>query len=164
MKHPYLKRKPPKSTGRETFGRQFLNKQLKSLKKASKAPQDWIATATAFTARSIAHAYRRFLPGFDKSSLSKPKVAGETKKRTSKKNQVILTGGGAHNPTLMAMLSAELPGFTIRTIESFGMPASAKEAVSFAILAAACIDGIPANMPQATGANRKAVIGRIVLP
>ena len=78
--------------------------------------------------------------------------------------ELIVCGGGALNATLMTMLSAELPGVAVRSIASFGIPCQAKEALSFAMLAAACVDRVPANLPNVTGATRPAVLGRIVLP
>jgi len=154
MKHPYFKRKPPKSTGREIFGRAFLDREMKLLQSTSKSPDDWIATATAFTARSIAQAYRRFLPGFNKTDSNKHHQLD--------KIEVILCGGGANNPTLMAMLSAELPGTKIQTIQTVGIPAQAKEALSFAVLAAARLDKKHTNLPQVTGARKKALLGNII--
>jgi len=166
MKLPYFRKKPPKSTGRETFGCEFVERELKRLRKASSSHDDWIATATAFTARSIAESYRRFIPDFcsTKSKSSKhaePKSSPANYPLQSDK-EVILCGGGALNPTLMAMLSACLPGVRIKTIQAMGIPAQAKEALSFAMLAAACVDGQPANLPQATGAARYAVLGQMV--
>ncbi|MHC4443796.1 MAG: anhydro-N-acetylmuramic acid kinase [Planctomycetota bacterium] len=148
MKHPFLKRKPPKSTGRETFGAQFVRRQLKPLKDASKSPHDWIATATAFTARSIAEAYKKYLPGFHKTYNT----------------EVILCGGGAKNPTLVAMLAEQLPSIPLHSSQQSGIPTQAKEAVSFAMLADACIQGTPANLTQATGAKRPVVLGRVIAP
>jgi anhydro-N-acetylmuramic acid kinase len=145
LEHPFLNARPPKTTGRETFGRTFVEGQMERLRTASRVPNDWIATATAFTARSIGRAYRRFLAGLDQS-------------------EVIVAGGGAENATLMAALAAELPGTPVRSIGSAGIPAQAKEAVSFAMLAAACLDRVPANLPQATGAAHPAVLGRVILP
>jgi anhydro-N-acetylmuramic acid kinase len=58
-------------------------------------------------------------------------------------------------------LATLLPGVAVRPIDCLGIPAQAKEAVSFAMLAAACVDGVPANLPQATGAKRSAVLGRV---
>ena len=155
MAHSYIQRKPPKTTGREEFGRNFVVSQLPVLRAASRNPDDWIATATAFTARSIAQAYRRWLRPF-------PKI-GEKKSRSAR-GELILCGGGARNATLAQLLVRELPEFQVRTIDALGIPAEAKEALSFAMLAAACIDGVPGNLPQVTEASRPAVLGRIVLP
>ena len=180
LKHPFFRRKPPKSTGRETFGRDFVNSQIEPLTAASRSPDDWIATAAAFTARSIARAYRRFLPPWQgrqpapqNRGIRPARTApGPSPSRSTPPNiddrpppiELIVAGGGAHNPTLMAMLAAELPGLTVRTIDAFEIPPQAKEAVSFALLAAACIDRSPANLPRVTGATHPAVLGRILQP
>ena len=139
MRHPFLRRRPPKTSGREAFGRAFVAQALAHAPAAR--PEDWLATATAFTARSIAAAYRRFLP--------------------ARIDELIVTGGGAKNPTLMRMLGEALPGVRVRTIDEFGIPESAKEAVSFAMLAAACVDRVPANLPRVTGARCPAILGSV---
>ncbi len=149
LSHPFLRQKPPKTTGRETFGRKFVQEQMDHLRESTHSTDDWIATATAFTARSIAEAYKRFLPDFNKQN---PPPNAE----------IILCGGGTQNPTLLAMLADELSKVRIRPIDELGIPAQAKEALSFALLAAACLDRIPANLPEATGARHPAVLGRVI--
>lgn len=157
LKHPFFRRKPPKTTGRETFGRAFVEAEWPRLRRAGGTPDDWIATATALTARSIARACRRFLPG------CRILPAGRAKK-CQFFGTMIVVGGGARNPTLMAMLAAEMPGLAVRPVSSLGIPDQAKEAMSFALLAAARLDETPANVPQATGAHRPAVLGQLVCP
>jgi anhydro-N-acetylmuramic acid kinase len=142
MRHPFLRRRPPKSTGREEFGVQFTDRVYARARRRLIAPLDILATVTAFTARSIARAYRRFLPG--------------------PVDEVILCGGGAHNRTLVAMLRKELHPSHVLPMDRLGIGVDAKEAVSFAILAAATIRGIPSNVPGATGAGRRVVLGKIV--
>lgn len=165
LRHPFFKHRPPKSTGRETFGQAFLEAEGKRLEAAGAPTDDWIATATALTVRSVARAYRRFLPGFPEGHITGTRQEGTRGKHGGREPaEVIVGGGGARNPTLMAMLSAELPGVVVRPVTALGIPAQAKEAVSFAMLAAACVDGVPANLPRATGATRPAVLGRIVQP
>ncbi len=160
LRHPFFARGLPKSAGREEFGRAFVERELPRLRAASRRAEDWIATATAFTARTIAEAYRRFLPG----------RGGERSRRLARRNvltpvdEVIVAGGGAANATLLAMLAAELPGTPVRTMDAVGIPIAAKEAISFAMLAAAFMDGVPANLPQVTGARRPAVLGKLCLP
>jgi anhydro-N-acetylmuramic acid kinase len=105
-------------------------------------PEDMVATATAFTAASIAQAYRRFLPRLPE--------------------EMILCGGGAHNATLVRMLQDRLAGVTIRATDEFGISVDAKEAVSFALLAYATIRGVANNVPRATGADGPVVLGKIV--
>jgi len=142
MRHPYLARRPPKSTGREVFGVQFTEALWRRARKRGVAPRDIVATVTALTARSIAEAYRRFLPAMPED--------------------VILCGGGAENPTLLAMLRRELQPVRVAPMDEFGLDPRAKEAVSFAILAYATVEGIPDNVPSATGARRAVVMGKVV--
>jgi anhydro-N-acetylmuramic acid kinase len=147
MKHPYLRRRPPKTTGREEFGTQFTDALYDGARRRALAPKDVAATATMFTAASIADAYARFLPG--------------------PVDEVILCGGGARNATLVDMLRRELRrrmprSPAVRLMDELGLNADAKEAVSFAILAAATIRGQAGNVPSATGASRPAVLGKIV--
>jgi anhydro-N-acetylmuramic acid kinase len=142
MRHPYLRRRPPKTTGREMFGRQFTDELCARLRKQRLAPADIVATVTAFTARSIADAYRRFLPG--------------------QVDDVVLCGGGARNATLTAMLAGALAPAKVMPMDELGIDADAKEAVSFAILAVATYLGSPGNVPAATGAKRRVVLGKIV--
>lgn len=135
----YFSAEPPKSTGREQFGRSYARKFLETCRTRNLSDEDVVATATALTARSIADAYRRFLP------------------RTP--DEVILSGGGAYNSTLVEMLDAEVDA-DVRTVDECGISADAKEAVAFALLAAAAMDGVPNNVPNATGASRPVVMGK----
>ena len=75
--------------------------------------------------------------------------------------EVVLCGGGALNETLLEQLKAALPLTRLSTVDQHGIPVQAKECVSFAMLAAACLDGVPANLPQVTGASRAVVLGKI---
>jgi len=164
LRHPYFNQKPPKTTGREEFGEPFVHRERKRLTSASSHPDDWVATATALTARSIAAAYRRFLPGVSRTRpASLPKARG-SRGPSPAAMELILCGGGAKNQTLVAMLQDELPEATVRKIEDFQIPSQAKEAVSFAMLAKASIDGVPGNLPQVTGATRPVVMGCLVRP
>ena len=142
MRHPYLRRRPPKSTGRETFGAHFADAVYRRARRRRLPTLDILATVTAFTARSIADAYRRFLPAMP--------------------DEVLLCGGGARNRTLVGRLRDELRPARIAPMDDFGLPARAKEAVSFAILAYATVHGIPNNVPSATGARSQVVLGKIV--
>ncbi len=144
MQLPYFLQEPPKSAGREQFGRSFVNGMAKLMGDRKLSTYDKMATATLLTARSIAHAYNNHL-----------KLNGQPAR-------VVLCGGGARNVTLLRMLREELNGHKIHTIDQFGIPLEAKECVSFAILAAACLDGVPSNLPQVTGAKRAVVLGKIV--
>ncbi len=181
LSHPFLRQRLPRTTGRETFGRPFIEQELPRLRAASDRSEDWVATATAFTARTIADACRRLNerppvsgnPRARRSQTVAPDRAAVPKSsitslRASSAAQpvceLIVAGGGARNPALMAALAAELPRATIRPIDALGIPADAKEALSFALLAAACADRVPANLPQATGAARPAVLGTWRMP
>ena len=142
LRHPFLHRCPPKSTGREDFGWCFADDLYRRAAKKGLAAADIVATVTAFTAASIARAYRGFLPKMPE--------------------EVILCGGGAHNGTLVKMLQRDLKSAKIVLTDEFGMSVDAKEAVSFAILAWATIKGLANNVPSATGAEEPVVLGKII--
>jgi anhydro-N-acetylmuramic acid kinase len=142
LRHPFFRRLPPKSTGREEFGADFAERIYRRARKKGLADADIVATVTALTAKSIAQAYRRFLPMLP--------------------DEVILCGGGSHNRTLVEMLHDELPDIKILSTDDFGISVDAKEAVSFAILAWATIKGMTSNVPAATGAERPVILGKIV--
>ena len=171
LRHPFLARKWPKSTGREVFGTPFVEAELPRLMRASPRPDDWIATATVFTARSIARSCLALLKASDGGRRSgrfrRSRPAGTGAKgapatgRHEEASELIVCGGGAKNPILTGLLATLLPGVAVRTIDCLGIPAQAKEAVSFAMLAAACVDAVPANLPQVTGAKRSAVLGHV---
>jgi anhydro-N-acetylmuramic acid kinase len=144
LRAPFFRRKPPKTAGREEFGREFTQEFVRRCGRVDK--RDVVATATALTAKSIADALRRFVL-----------------RRTSTYKDFIVSGGGASNPTLMAMLANELQplGLQIRSSDEFGLPAEAKEAAAFALLAFQTWNRKPSNLPSATGAKRPAVLGKI---
>jgi anhydro-N-acetylmuramic acid kinase len=144
LRLPFFRRKPPKTAGREEFGREFAQRFGKRCRRASKA--DVVATATALTARSIADALRRFvLP------------------RRGSFREFVVSGGGANNPTLLAMLANELRPLhlTIRASDEFGLPSEAKEAAAFALMAYETWNRRPSNIPSATGAKRPVILGKI---
>lgn len=127
----------------------FVKWFLAQSRKLHLSEADIIATATAFTAESIANAYRRFVfPMLAKASL--PEL------------QIILGGGGAKNQTLRRMLAFRLGVGEILTHDDFGIPDSAKEALAFAILARATLNGRPSNVIGSTGARRAVPLGKIV--
>lgn len=142
LRHPFFRRRPPKSTGREEFGVDFAERLYQRAHKKGLADADIIATVTALTAKSIAQAYQRFLPKMP--------------------DEVILCGGGSHNRTLIEMLHAELPNVKMHSSDDFGISVDAREAVSFAILAWATIREMTSNVPTATGAERPVILGKIV--
>jgi len=147
MQHPYFKIKPPRSTGRELFGVNYAQRFLAQCEKYSSRKEDAIATATAFTAESIADSYRRFAHRRMKSAPV----------------DYILSGGGALNQCLVAMLRERLEslGCKISTSDSHGLPAFAKEATAFALLAWLSWHGLPGNVPAATGAQRSVILGQV---
>jgi len=142
MRHPFLRRRPPKSTGREEFGAQFAEAVYQRARRRGVPPSDILATVTAFTTKSIAQAYGCYLP--------------------RRVEEVLLCGGGARNRTLVRMLREELGPARVRMTDDLGVPVEAKEAVSFALLAVATIRGEPGNVPRATGARRPVLLGKIV--
>lgn len=144
MRHPFFRRKPPKTAGREQFGREFSSEFTRGCGRADR--HDIVATATALTASSIADAIRRFVL-----------------KRSGNYSEVIVSGGGAQNPTLLAMLANQLStmGLKVRCSEEFGLPSQAKEAVAFALLAYETWNRRPSNIPVATGARKPVILGKI---
>src|SRR5919109_873710 len=143
MKDPYLKLAPPKSTGREYYGRVYVQKLLAVGRKHHAKPNDLNRAATVFTALSIVDALNRFV-------LRKHKI-----------QQLIVSGGGAHNPLILAQLSAALPGVEILPSSQFGIREDAKEAFAFALLAYETLHRRPGNLPSATGARGPAILGKI---
>lgn len=146
MAHPYFGMEPPKSTGRELFGKAYAAEFLGKAKDRGLGHADIVATATSFTARSIAEGYRRFV--FPRCRI----------------DEVIVTGGGAHNGTLLAMLASMLPEQTVMNSQSMGFNDDAKEAVIFALLGNDFLHGVRNNLPSATGAAEATVMGKLALP
>jgi anhydro-N-acetylmuramic acid kinase len=143
MAHPYLRRRPPKTTGRETFGLPAMRKRFGRYG-TSLSTADLLATATAFTARSIAVHCTRFID---------PKGPID---------DVIVGGGGSRNPVLMRQLQAALPAAWVSTMEAYGYDSRAVEAMAFALLAYEAVHGRANNVPAATGAARSVVMGKFV--
>jgi anhydro-N-acetylmuramic acid kinase len=131
---PYYRRKPPKSAGREQYGAEFVAR----LKQTGLPLPDLIATATVLTAATIARAVAPFAP-----------------------SGLIVSGGGAHNPQILAHLAAYLPGVAMATSADYGIDVDAKEAIAFAVLAYQTWHRRPSNVPSATGARRPVVLGKI---
>lgn len=147
LRRSFFLAKPPKTAGREEFGREFVRAFLRACGRARK--QDVVATATALTARSIGDAVERFVVG---------KLHGRPAFR-----EIVLSGGGARNLTLVRMIEERLAplGIRVRFSDEFGLPSEAKEAVAFAVLAYETWNRHPSNVPSATGAKRAAVLGKI---
>ncbi|ENQ3110649.1 anhydro-N-acetylmuramic acid kinase AnmK [Bacillus tropicus] len=146
MNHPFLKMNPPKSTGREQFGEEFVSELLKRYEKHSK--ENILTTGTMFTASSIVHHYKEFiLPYYEI-------------------DEVILGGGGSYNNTLVEMIRYGLKDekCTIFIQEDIGYSSEAKEAIAFAILANETYHRNPSNVPSATGAKKSVVLGNVTFP
>jgi anhydro-N-acetylmuramic acid kinase len=144
LQQPFFRRMPPKTAGREEFGREFVGQFLRRCGRAAKT--DVVATATALTARSIGQAIRVLL------------ATGLTAY-----GELVVSGGGSNNPTLLAMLAEEAKplGLAVRRSDEFGLPSAAKEATAFALLAYETWNRRPSNVPSATGAKQAAILGKI---
>jgi anhydro-N-acetylmuramic acid kinase len=147
----YFSALPPKSCGREQFGEAFTSRFVAMCRKAGGRDEDVIATATALTAASVVDAYRRFVAGHVERAAESARV------------EFVVAGGGAKNASLMGMLRDGFSplGVKVRLMEELGVPAQAKEAVAFALLAWLSWWGLPGNVPAATGATRAVVLGKV---
>lgn len=139
--HPFFKRPPPKSTGREVFGIEMVNQIKKRYPQLRK--EDVIATLTHLTVSTIISSITPFMP-----------------------DEVIATGGGTKNTYLVESLKAGLlrKGIKVTGIEEYGINAQEKEALSFAILGYLTLNRIPGNCPSATGANKNVILGKMTFP
>jgi len=149
----YFTSLPPKSCGREQFGERFVSQFVAMCRKATRSArdEDVIATATALTAASIVYAYRKFVSRHVGQAAPLSRV------------EFVVAGGGAKNATLMGMLQDGLEplGVKVRLTDELGVPAQAKEAVAFALLAWLSWSGLSGNVPTATGAQRAVVLGKV---
>jgi anhydro-N-acetylmuramic acid kinase len=146
LEHPYFYEKPPKSTGREVFGAGFVTLTLGEWMRGGERLEDLVATLTEFTALSIAGSIKSYvLPRADT-------------------RDVLVSGGGVHNETLMKRLAEELDGLAVRPLETVGFSSDAKEALAFALLARETVAGRPGNVVGATGAERAVVLGAVTMP
>jgi anhydro-N-acetylmuramic acid kinase len=141
--HPFVRRKPPKSTGREEFGERFVSRVLR--RGASLTKLDLLATVTEFTAYSVYQNYKRFV------------------EKETRLDELVVSGGGAHNKAIIAGLRRYFSPVQVRIIEDYGISSDAKEAVCFALLANETIAGNPGNVPAVTGANKPTILGKICL-
>ena len=144
LRDPFIPRRPPKTTGREVYGEARVLKIIKRANVLRISKEDLVATVTAFTARTIAEGYRRFML---------PKKAAD---------EVIVGGGGTRNPVLMRYLKEAVSPLTVRPFEDYGLDSKAIEAIAFALLAYETISGIPNNLPSVTGAGETVVMGKII--
>jgi anhydro-N-acetylmuramic acid kinase len=143
LEHPYFAAEPPKSTGRELFNREYVDALIALCHKSSPGcvNEDVVATATLLTARSIADAYRRFMP----------EPVGE----------VLVSGGGAKNPTLVKMIAEAVGPVRVRRFDEAFFDGEAKEAVAFALLAYLHVERQAGNVPRATGAKGPRILGKL---
>jgi len=150
LRNPYFQLKPPRTAGREQFGREYAAKFLAACQRHSNKSEDALATATALTAETIAESYKRF-------------VHQKMKRKKNTRLDYIVSGGGARNHTLMAMLAQRLEplGCELASSGEFGLPAEAKEAAAFALLAWQTWHHRPGNVPAATGAARPVILGQV---
>jgi len=142
LAHPYFVEQPPKSTGRELFGAQFVDPIIDGALAKGLHAADVVATLTAFTAHSIADQYRRFLPG--------------------RPDEVVVGGGGSRNPALMGLLGELLDPARLRLHEDFGLSSVGREAVYFALLGYEALHGRANTIASCTGAAHTVVMGKIV--
>jgi anhydro-N-acetylmuramic acid kinase len=136
MRHPYLAKNYPKTTGREVFGEEMTEKLFQTYQLL---PEDWVATLTAFTAQSLCQAINAF---------------------SCDNLEVMIAGGGAYNTTLMHWIQAECQ-CDIMTQEELGYSSEAKEAIAMAILGKYTLEGKSNNVPSATGARQSVILGKI---
>lgn len=139
LEHPYLAKKPPKSTGREEFGDHLTDQAVERVRRAGGSSDDVLATLTAFTVQTIVRGVRS-LPDAD---------------------EIVVAGGGTHNKTMMRLLREALAPTSVTTSDVVGIPPDAKEALAFAILANQTIRGLPGNVPGCTGAAYETILGSI---
>jgi anhydro-N-acetylmuramic acid kinase len=159
---PYYRRRPPKSAGREQYGAEFIAR----LKKSGLPLRDLIATATVLTAATVAQAIVGRTP-WSARVPPDPQAARPTGASAAdqgvRPTDLIVSGGGVHNPQIMAHLAGFLPGVAISTSTDYGIDADAKEAIAFAVLAYQTWRKRPSNLPSATGARHAVVLGDITL-
>ncbi|HTV56836.1 MAG TPA: anhydro-N-acetylmuramic acid kinase [Terriglobia bacterium] len=142
LRLPFFRQHPPKSAGREQFGSEFVNRYF--LHEKSSRPEDLVRTATELTVQSVAAALR------------------STATSAIQIHRMIVSGGGVHNEFLLERLREILPEIEIAPSDRYGVPADAKEAIAFALLADRRLRGLPGNLPSVTGARRPVLLGKLV--
>lgn len=146
LKHPFFQLPPPKTTGREMFGNTYAMKCLVACRKHELSDNDCIATLTELTVQTIVGYIERFITGRNPIDV------------------LYVSGGGVHNQTIMRRLSQLLSDTSVEPVDNSGISADAKEAIAFAILANETLHGNPGNLPSATGASVRKVLGKFVCP
>jgi anhydro-N-acetylmuramic acid kinase len=142
----FFRREPPKSTGREDFGADYVDRLLGVAQSRDLDAEDTMATATLLTAASVYQAYAQYI---------RPEHPIDV---------LIVSGGGVHNDTLMAMLADAFTPIPVRTASEYGLDADAKEALCFAVLAHETVNGVPTNLPSVTGASASTLLGTLSIP
>ncbi len=143
LSHPYLQRRPPKGLPRHLFGDEFAAAAVQQVRQLGGSLHDLLCTATHFVARGITTAARRFLPS------------------GSRIDRVLLSGGGVRNGLLWRLLEQPFEGVPLQRTDEVGVPADVRKALSFGMLAALTLDGVPASVPSATGAAGSRLLGSI---
>ncbi|MFI3603297.1 anhydro-N-acetylmuramic acid kinase AnmK [Vagococcus fluvialis] len=138
MSHPFIAKPAPKTTGREEFGKQYVEEMLAKYPDIS--ANDFIKTATLFTAKAISSAVTPYL---------------------ELPTELIVGGGGSYNPVLIELLKEELPEVKVMIQEDIGLSSDAKEAVAMVVLGHRTINKLPSNVPSATGASRDVILGKV---
>ena len=144
LQQDFFQQPPPKSTGRELFGADYLDRCWQEMDRAELNDSDRLATITELTVASIVHSYHHFLPQIP--------------------DEILLCGGGSKNSYLRQRLQAELTSAQISTTDRVGIDGSFKEAIAFAVLAYWRTIGVPGNLPQVTGAVEPVLLGDLYLP
>ena len=146
LRADFFHREPPKSTGREAFGADYVDDLLGAAQSRGLSPEDTMATATLLTAASVYQAYARYV---------RPEQSIDV---------LVVSGGGLHNDTLMEMLRNAFSPIPVRSAAAYGLDADAKEALCFAVLAHETVNGVPTNLPSVTGASTPTLLGSLSVP
>ena len=142
----FFRREPPKSTGRDDFGADYVDRLLNAAQSRGLSPEDTMATATLLTAASVYQAYAQYV---------RPEQPIDV---------LIVSGGGVHNDTLLRMLHDAFAPISVRIASEYGVDGDAKEALCFAVLAHETVNGVPTSLPSVTGAERAAILGSLSVP
>ena len=146
LEGPFFRRKPPKSTGRDDFGADYVDRLLNASQSRGLSPEDTMATATLLTAASVYQAYAQYV---------RPDQSIDV---------LIASGGGVDNDTLLRMLRDAFAPISVRIASEYGVDGDAKEALCFAVLAHETVNGVPTSLPSVTGAERAAILGSLSVP
>ena len=146
LEGPFFRRKPPKSTGRDDFGADYVDRLLNAAQSRGLSPEDTMATATLLTAASVYQAYAQYV---------RPDQSIDV---------LIASGGGVDNDTLLRMLRDAFAPISVRIASEYGVDGDAKEALCFAVLAHETANGVPTSLPSVTGAERAAILGSLSVP